>query len=314
VATSGPSITDLKKLFARSGNRCAFSKCKAAIVDNSTLLGEVAHIKGLNPGSARYDPAQTSEERNAYSNLILLCANHHTVIDDDEGSYTVERLHSMKKAHESSATPVSDIETDRDIHLFINQPVTIVGGTGVITGIVHSQQVVLPPTTDTALQARRILATENLWKASQRFRAEFSDMVFIDTVLLQKEIDEYFQSGLHQEMFAGIQAYASMHYTPNKFTTADQGAINERPFVNQKAWGIMHVLKGLYGRTAMLISLSFKDRAYRSWKDDEPLDHLLRAVLPGHVVDEAKKKNIGGLNFLIENLEISFMRAANTQP
>ena len=40
----------------------------------------------------------------------------------------------------------------------------------------------------------------------------------------------------------------------------------------------------------MLIQLSFKKRAYQCWKDDEPLDHLLRAVLPGHVVDDAKKK------------------------
>ena len=53
----------------------------------------------------------------------------------------------------------------------------------------------------------------------------------------------------------------------------------------------------------MLIQLSFKKRAYQCWKDDEPLDHLLRAVLPGHVVDEAKKREIGGLQFLIEHLE-----------
>ena len=115
MAASGPSITDYKRLFARSGNRCAFPKCPASIVHEDTLLGEVAHIKGLNVGSARHDRTQTPEERNAYSNLILLCPNHHTIIDDDEVSYTVERLHSIKTTHEALATPVSPEETDRDI-------------------------------------------------------------------------------------------------------------------------------------------------------------------------------------------------------
>jgi hypothetical protein len=311
VAASGPSITDYKRLFARSGNRCAFPKCPASIVHEDTLLGEVAHIKGLNAGSARYDSTQTPEERNAYSNLVLLCPNHHTIIDDDEVSYTVERLYSIKAAHEASATPISSEETDRSIHLLINQPVTIVGASGVVTGVVHSQQVVLPPTTDTTMQARRVQAIETLWKSAQRFRDAFSDIVFIDTILVSKEIDDYFRSGLRGEMFAGLQAYASLQTTPDKFTKASQKSIDERPFISPRAWGILHVLKALYGRSAMLIQLSFKEQAYKSWKDDEPLDHLLRAVLPGHVVDEAKKREIGGLQFLIEHLEIDFITAAN---
>jgi hypothetical protein len=312
VAASGPSITDYKRLFARSGNRCAFPKCPASIVHEDTLLGEVAHIKGLNVGSARHDRTQTPEERNAYSNLILLCPNHHTIIDDDEVSYTEERLHSIKTAHEALATPVSPEETDRDIRLFINQPVTIVGASGVVTGVVHSQQVVLPPTADTAMQARRVLAIETLWKSTQRFGDAFSDVVFIDTILVPKEINDYFRSGLRGEMFAGLQAYASLQTTPDKFTKANQNSVDERPFISPKAWGILHVLKTLYGRSAMLIQLSFKKRAYQCWKDDQPLDHLLRAVLPGHIVDEAKKREIGGLRFLIEHLEIDFMTAANT--
>jgi len=311
VAASGPSITDYKKLFARSGNRCAFPKCRASIIHEDTLLGEVAHIKGLNVGSARHDKTQTPEERNAYPNLILLCPNHHTIIDDDELSYTVERLNSIKAAHEASATPVSPEETDRDTHLFINQPVTIVGASGVVTGVVYSQQVVLPPTTDAAMQARRVLAIENLWKSAQRFHEAFSDIVFIDTILIPKEIDDYFRSGLRGEIFAGIQAYANLQTTPDKFTKASQNSVDERPFISPRAWGILHVLRAVYGRSAMLIQLSFKKRAYQCWRDDEPLDHLLRAVLPGHVVDEAKKREIGGLQFLIEHLEIDFMTAAN---
>jgi hypothetical protein len=41
------------------------------------------------------------ERRNSYANLILLCRNHHKVIDAQEGEYTVERLHQMKAQHEA---------------------------------------------------------------------------------------------------------------------------------------------------------------------------------------------------------------------
>ena len=58
MAASGPSITAIKLLFARSGNRCAFPKCHAPMALDETLTGEVCHIKGARPGSARYDPGQ----------------------------------------------------------------------------------------------------------------------------------------------------------------------------------------------------------------------------------------------------------------
>jgi len=67
-------------------------------------LGEMAHIKGNNPGSNRYDAMQSDDERNSYENLILLCPTHHTLIDkpENEAHYTAEKLHQMKVDHEAS--------------------------------------------------------------------------------------------------------------------------------------------------------------------------------------------------------------------
>ncbi len=39
--------------------------------------------------------------RNKYDNLILLCKNHHKQVDDQLRQFTVERLHSIKSAHEA---------------------------------------------------------------------------------------------------------------------------------------------------------------------------------------------------------------------
>lgn len=100
---SSPSAKTIKQLFALSKNECAFPKCPVEIVleENNTVVGEVCHIRGLRPNAARHDPTQTDDERNAFENLILMCSIHHKVIDEDDESYTVQRLLEIKKSHES---------------------------------------------------------------------------------------------------------------------------------------------------------------------------------------------------------------------
>ena len=116
------SIPTVKRLFALSGNQCAFPGCTEILVDKAgLLLGEVCHICGDKPGAKRYDPAQTEVERQSFSNLIVLCANHHTIIDRDEITYTVSVLQRMKEKHESKVTKkfvISD-KTARDIMMVL---------------------------------------------------------------------------------------------------------------------------------------------------------------------------------------------------
>lgn len=94
---------DIKRLFALSHNACAFPGCdqKLADVDWPTVQAEICHIYGLNPNSARHDPSMTDEERNSFENLILLCPNHHRLIDDLEPQHwPAERLLQLKADHE----------------------------------------------------------------------------------------------------------------------------------------------------------------------------------------------------------------------
>jgi len=67
----------------------------------ATNLGEAAHIKGARPGSARFDPTMTDEERAAPSNGIWLCCVCAKRIDADPTQSTVELLVGWKKQHEA---------------------------------------------------------------------------------------------------------------------------------------------------------------------------------------------------------------------
>lgn len=96
----------LKYLFARSRNQCAFPNCMTEIVmdgeEGKSVIGEICHIKARNPGGARYNPTLDAEELDDKDNLILLCRNHHKLIDDNATKYTVEVLKKMKAKHQDN--------------------------------------------------------------------------------------------------------------------------------------------------------------------------------------------------------------------
>ena len=87
-----------------SKNRCAFPDCYKLLSDygTKTITGERCHIKGEKPGSARYDPTQTDKERDSFENLIMMCEEHHKIIDARPDIYTVEVLMEIKRKHEES--------------------------------------------------------------------------------------------------------------------------------------------------------------------------------------------------------------------
>ncbi len=119
---TSPSQATVKRLFAKSGNRCAFPTCTVEIVHKDTIIGQVCHIKAQNPLGPRYDPQQSVTDRHDYQNLILLCANHHLVVDGDPDTYTSEELKRMKDAHEQRTDEIATGESERASALLVGKP------------------------------------------------------------------------------------------------------------------------------------------------------------------------------------------------
>jgi hypothetical protein len=114
----------IKILWANAAGRCSFSDCKQRLCFGEVgeaacyIIGEMAHICGEQSGSNRHNPLQTPTERDAYDNLILLCPNHHSLIDkpENEKEFTVELLQSMKKQHECFVSGLLDKPLFRNKH------------------------------------------------------------------------------------------------------------------------------------------------------------------------------------------------------
>ncbi len=103
------SITtkELKILLQKSGNRCAFPGCGELLlhvsddnIDEKTVLSNISHIVAQSKDGPRGQYPLPPEDRDKESNLLLLCENHHTIIDDQPQKYTVERVRQFKEDHE----------------------------------------------------------------------------------------------------------------------------------------------------------------------------------------------------------------------
>lgn len=101
------SLQTIKNLCANSQRTCAFPgcgrplTCKVEGVDY--FSGEFCHIEGVQKKAARYNPARTPEHINDPDNLVLMCPEHHKIIDAMPDKFPAERIREFKRAQEQAA-------------------------------------------------------------------------------------------------------------------------------------------------------------------------------------------------------------------
>lgn len=110
-----------RKLWVRAGGRCQI--CNKYLLEDEftqqpTSLAELAHNVGRQraPGSPRGLADLPIEERNKAENLLLLCGDHHSVIDSmlTRGEYTVESLAALKLRQEERIRELTEIGEDAE--------------------------------------------------------------------------------------------------------------------------------------------------------------------------------------------------------
>lgn len=100
-----------KLLWALAGSRCAL--CQRPLImpgsplDFPSVVGDECHIVSKAPGGPRHDPFYAGDPDES-DNLLLLCKADHKLVDDQTGTYSVEKLKQLKAQHEASvATALS---------------------------------------------------------------------------------------------------------------------------------------------------------------------------------------------------------------
>jgi len=100
-----PSTSTLMALCARSAGRCQFKGCNRVLFRDSVSLvtfnnTNVAHIVASSPDGARGDVRKSHALSNNLDNLMLMCPDHHKLVDDHPTDYPVAKLRKMKRDQE----------------------------------------------------------------------------------------------------------------------------------------------------------------------------------------------------------------------
>ena len=100
---ASPNTHTQRRLFAASAGYCQNPACYSALfVDaagQSFHIAEMAHICAANDGGPRANPDLSEEERGAFENLVLLCANCHTKVDKAPGAFPDKMIQGWKSEH-----------------------------------------------------------------------------------------------------------------------------------------------------------------------------------------------------------------------
>lgn len=69
--------------------------------DDASIVGDECHIVSNASSGPRHDPFLVGDPDD-YENLLLLCKTDHKMVDDQTGTYSVEKLKQLKAQHEAS--------------------------------------------------------------------------------------------------------------------------------------------------------------------------------------------------------------------
>lgn len=96
-------VSDIKRLFALSGNQCTKPECNRPLIaeDGHTVVAKICHIEAAKKGGSRFRQTMNNDDRRSYDNLILLCDEHHQMIDNkaNEELYDTPKLKKWKEEH-----------------------------------------------------------------------------------------------------------------------------------------------------------------------------------------------------------------------
>lgn len=91
-----------KLLWGKSGNLCSMCRLELTMEENAndvhSIIGDECHIISKSANGPRYQ-GENAQDLDEYTNLILLCKNHHKEIDDLPDKYSVALLKALKRTH-----------------------------------------------------------------------------------------------------------------------------------------------------------------------------------------------------------------------
>jgi len=122
----------IRRLDTLSGNQCSETNCNKKLIaeDGISIVSKICHIAAASKEGPRFDKTMTDDDRRSYDNLILLCDEHHVIIDNkiNEKKYPVTLLKTWKAIHEKKTIEILSSKNLLSQHpLALNKVINLIG-------------------------------------------------------------------------------------------------------------------------------------------------------------------------------------------
>ena len=113
------------RLWGKAGGRCQYEGCNKTLWLDTLTQAEfntayIAHIIADKPNGPRGDEKLSAKLANDLSNLMLMCDEHHRLIDKiDVAGHPTGRLKEMKRKHEERIELLTSIQEDKKSHILL---------------------------------------------------------------------------------------------------------------------------------------------------------------------------------------------------
>jgi len=104
------------EIWTKAGGRCQYRGCNKPLWRDDVRLvtmnrSYLAHIVADEPGGPRGDPVLSDQLQDKFSNIMLLCDDHHRLIDkEDVLGHSVELLRAYKQQHEERIERLTSLQ------------------------------------------------------------------------------------------------------------------------------------------------------------------------------------------------------------
>lgn len=122
----------VRRLDTLSGNECSNPNCNKKLIaeDGISIVSKICHIAAASKEGPRFDKTMTDDDRRSFDNLILLCDEHHVIIDnkENEKKYPVTLLKTWKAEHEKKIIELLSSKNLLSRHpLALNKVINLIG-------------------------------------------------------------------------------------------------------------------------------------------------------------------------------------------
>ena len=113
------------RLWGKAGGRCQYEGCNTPLWLDTLTKAEfntsyIAHIIADKPKGPRGDQKLSAKLAADLSNLMLMCDEHHRLIDKiDVAGHPPDRLREMKRNHEERIELLTSIQEDKKSHILL---------------------------------------------------------------------------------------------------------------------------------------------------------------------------------------------------